>query len=231
MEYDQVPVDLLEKAARRFELKARSLQGKDHRRGKVVTISRLFGAGAEEILPHLGEDLGWMVWDDQILDLLVNESHHQYQKRMFKALDERAQNWIEDIIATFSERNPEEEYVTKLPHTLHMIATMDSVIVGRASHLFLPSSFRVFIKSSRANRRRYLEQKLGLTSKEAEVEIDRRDENRQKFIEQMARQYELIDRKYRDEYNFDLELNTDSINPVDAAEIIACAARKKLGIH
>jgi cytidylate kinase len=229
MEYDYVPTDLLERATRRFELQAHAMRGRKKSKGRVIAISRLFGAGADEVVPMVGKQLDWMVWDRQILDLLASETHNHYLARMFKTLDEKAQNWIKEMRAMFANVDPEEVYVRLLPGTLCTIAAQDSIIVGRASHLFLQDSLRVLIKAPREKRIEYVREKLDMTRSEAEKEIRHQDRNRQGFLNKIARHYIFVERRYKDEMHFDVEVNTGSLSFEGAADIIACSARSKLG--
>ena len=232
MEFDYIPTDLLEQAVRRFELQTRvNGSGKQRTRdGRVITISRLYGAGAEEIVPMVGEQLDWMVWDDQIVELLASEAHRDYQMRMFKALDEKAQNRIDGMLAVFCDRDPAETYLQLLPTTLHTIAAHDAIIVGRAAHLFLPNSLRVLIKAPRERRIAYAMQKNKKTKSAAEKEVKHQDRNRRRFLREMTHQYGAVEGNSRKEVQFDIELNTGSISFENTANIITSAVRGKFGM-
>ncbi len=231
MEYDYVPTDLLEQSARRFELQKQANGSKNQRTrgGRVITIARLFGAGAEEIISMVGKQLDWMVWDDQIVELLASEVHRDYQTRMFKALDEKAQNRIDEMLSVFCDQDPEETYLRLLPTTLHTIAAHDAIIVGRAAHLFLPDSLRVLIKAPREKRIAYAMQKNKMTKSAAEKEIRHQDRNRERFLKEMARQYGAVEDSSKKEVQFDIELNTETISFESAADIIASAVKSKFG--
>ncbi|NIM04552.1 MAG: hypothetical protein GTN65_02790, partial [Armatimonadetes bacterium] len=71
---------------------------------RVITISRQLGAGGRRVGEALAGQLGWPIWDKEILEILAKRPGVSYRAQMFEALDEKAQNEIESIMYTFMGR-------------------------------------------------------------------------------------------------------------------------------
>jgi len=230
MEYDYIPTDLLERNARQFEqqMHCHELNSEESKEGKVVTIARLFGAGADEIVARVREKLGWMVWDDQIVDFLARETHRDYQKRMFRALDEKAQSRVDEMVSVFCAEDPAETYFQLLPATVQTIAEKDAIIVGRAAHLFLPDALHILVMAPFESRVASVMKQSGLSQGEAEKEVKHQDRNRNRFLREMARQYEAAGNRKK-EVPYDIELNAATLSTENAADLIVAAVRQKFG--
>jgi len=167
----------------------------------------------------VAEKLGFSLWDREILDVLAGESGWKLQARMFEALDEKAQNAIDAVVADFFGSVERDNYFHLLPKALYTIAHEDAIIVGRGAHLILPSAYRVKIEASLKTRVKAVCIREGIDEKSARHKIRKIDKERAGFIKQLSK----ITPVQPEQFEYDLRINTDTISCDNAAQIIISA--------
>lgn len=216
----EIPEKYISKAVAQYETDIKQKKVTASREPKkIITISRQLGTGGRKIADALGQKLGCTVWGKEILDVLASQSGGDYQSRMFEALDENTQNAIDDLVSDFFGQVGKHTYLHLLPKAIFVIAQNNAIIVGRGSHLLLPDSFRVRIKSSFETRVKNMMTFEGMDRKTAEKKIKDTDKQRDAFMKELAKKIGIKD--YHDE--FDLGINTERFNVEEAATIIVNA--------
>lgn len=228
----QVPNDLLDKAARRYEYEvAQAAQARPAASvPRVICVSRQFGAGGRQVSQALGRMLGWAVWDKEILNVLAGEGGEAFRNRMFEAQDERRQGEIEALLSSLFGQADKHTYFYLLPKAICTIARSDAVILGRGAHLVLPDALKVFLRASMGRRVANLVRIYGVSEREAKEWIGRTETERQGFVQELARRIpELAVRGGPAE--FDLEVCTDRLSFSGAAAVIVAAAEARFGVR
>jgi len=183
---------------------------------KIITISRMMGSGGRNIAEILGRKLHCTVWNKQVLDVLADQAGAKYQARMFEALDEKTQGAIDALVADFFGSAEKHTYFYLLPKAIYAIAQNDAVILGRASYLLLPDSFKVSIVASFETRVKNMVFYENMDEGLARRRIKQVDRQREAFVKELAKKLRVKD------YNnvFDLVINTDRLDVREAASII-----------
>jgi cytidylate kinase len=228
----KVPRSLLEKEAQRYirEVEARRKKKGPAAPRRVITISRMFGAGGISVSNRLREILGWPVWDREILDVLASQTQGKLQAHMFEALDEKTQGLIESFVSSVAGDAEKGAYSYLLPRAIYIIAQNDAIILGRGAHIFLPESIKVLLKASLSTRIRNVMQLLGISEREAKREIINREQDREAFLEQIGRKFRRPPHSASGQLAYDIELNMDSLSFEEAADAVVAAAKRRYGL-
>ena len=189
-------------------------------RFRNVCISRETGAGAGTIARMVGTRLDWKVFDHELLEAIAHRMELGTEE--VKAFDELAPSVVQDWILPLREEHyaPQEAYLDHLAKLVDAIGRAgDSVIVGRGAGFLLPRgetlSVRI-IAPIKARAARFAE-RTGVTVRTARRAARDLDRRRAHFVRTMYR----IDSA--DSHNYDLVLDSDSLGPAVAAEIIVRA--------
>ena len=65
---------------------------------EFVTISRTLGSGGNDIAHLLGQQIGWPVIDNEIIQVMARDD--DTRERLYDSLDERDRGWVEDFLHT-----------------------------------------------------------------------------------------------------------------------------------
>jgi hypothetical protein len=223
-------LELLEKAARRYEMHAKSRGKKagDQPR-RVITISRMFGAGGISVSQLLSRRLDLPVWDREILDVLADESHGKYQAQMFESLDGKTQGVVDSFLTSVAGNVGKQTYFYLLQRAIYIISRNDAIILGRAAHLLLKNALKIFLKASMETRVKNVMQLLDVSEKRALKEIEKREQERESFLAEIGRKFVRKMTRPGELLQYDLEINTDSLDFEDAADVIIKAADARFG--
>lgn len=201
----------------------------------LITISRQYLAGATPVAERIAEQLEWTVVDDAFIDEVAERSG--YTADDVRSLEERVPSFMERFAQSSALSFPEfllstptaieEPEAVKLAHvTKDVIEELGGrnriVMVGRAAAAVLggeADAIHVRLVASRAHRIQIAMHVLGVTQKEAEVEVDRRDTNRARYHR------ELYDRDWNDPVNYHIVLNTELLSLEGAADLVVARAR------
>jgi cytidylate kinase len=187
-----------------------------------IAISRQAGSRGAEIARLVGEQLGWPVYDHEILQRISQEKG--LHARLLERLDERHAGWLEEMVTDFCVGGTGRE-MGYLRSLLELFAALSEqghcVIVGRGAPYVLPaeSTLRVRMVAPRKDRIDSVEKTQGLSKAEAERWIDRTDAERRNFVKH------YFNRDVEDVMSSDMTLNTGRIPVRTCAELIAEAAR------
>jgi len=131
--------------------------------------------------------MGITLWGRQILEVIADQSGWDYQAQMFDALDEKAQNIIDDFVSDFLGKAAKDSYFYLLPKAIYVIAQNNAVILGRGAHLLLPDAFTVHIKASFETRVKNMIKYEKMSEKEAISKLTQNDKERDTFIKGFAK--------------------------------------------
>ncbi|MCG8585271.1 MAG: cytidylate kinase-like family protein, partial [Pirellulales bacterium] len=112
----------------------------------VIAISRQHGARGSEIAEDIGRQLGWQVYDRNLVDEITGDQ--ALQGTLSETLDERHKSWIVECVEAFTGAASlsDAAYVHRLVRALLSLAARgECVIVGRGAGFRLPpkTTFRV----------------------------------------------------------------------------------------
>jgi hypothetical protein len=151
----------------------------------AIAISREAGANGHLIALAAGKQLGWPVYDRELLSLLAEQLG--VGASLLEQLDEKRTSWLLECFQGLSSaRNVSQGgYVRHLVQTLRALAGQGRcVIVGRAGAQILPpaSTLRVRLVAPRPHRVDVIGKRLGLSRAEAERWVDQTDRERCAFV-------------------------------------------------
>jgi len=187
----------------------------------TVAISRQAGSRGAEIARAVGAQLRWPVYDHEILDRIAQEKG--LHRRLLEQLDERHLSWLEEVMRSFGSNSTYSEsgYIR---HLLEQFASLGEVghclIVGRGAAQVLPAenTLRVRVIASRPFRVAAIAKEKSLSQEEAERWVDRTDQERTRFVQQ------VFHKDPTDPTGYDLILNSERLGKEVCMRLIIEAA-------
>jgi cytidylate kinase len=202
---------------------------------RVVSISRQVGAAGEEVAQAVAAMLGFRLIDYQVIQdaareagvspETVSEAEHT-PSLMTRLLESLARNpgmptvgWTDPAPLTSSPMYTSGDYRKFVEQVIRETAAQgDCLIVGHAAQVILRERFdtvRVLVAGSRGHRARRIQAGMGVDEKEAHKIIERTDNERLDYFRR------FYDTGWLSPWTYDLCLNTDHLNPAQAADVIA----------
>lgn len=193
----------------------------------VVTLSRDYGAGGEEIARNLATCLNIPVHDNRILELAAQKAHVDPSR--FRHSEPSQSSGVSSFIYSLltGTSGELETYRRALYGSVLELAQKDGLLVGRGAHLILSGKpvFRVRIVGSRLICAQRVARDLGIPLQAAERKVFEVNNKRHKSIECLFKDnYEHCSLSYAK--NFDLIINTDRIEPANSVPIIMLALQQ-----
>jgi hypothetical protein len=177
----------------------------------VITISRQFGARGEALARLMGEQIGFAVWDYELVHTVAVEAGAN--ETILQSLDEHHRRAIEDAIegALMGGKYLNSEYIRqlmKLMYTIHSHGK--SIIVGRGAQYILDPAtvLRVRVVSPFDVRVKEYGERQGLTPDLARRHVEHAESERVTYIRQN------FFRDVNDPTDYDLLVNSGII-PLD----------------
>jgi len=214
---------VLERQVRNWELsrsqKLKSSRPKQAQVHDFITITNNVGAGGGEVADMLGQQLGWPVYDRQVLKQMALDDKTRTQ--IYQNVDERyiglfEQTWRSLMQAEFRKN----DYFPRLVRTILWLGCKGpAVFVGRSTDLILPweKGLRIKVYTSLQRRIENFALQTGLSPKEAVKEVERIDMDRTSFI----RNHFHMD--VNDPSRFNLMINLERFTNAQAAGLILAA--------
>lgn len=181
----------------------------------IVTISRRMGSGARIIAGKLAEQLGWSLWDKELVNAIADDAHVSQQ--VAQEFDEHTISEIELFArAMFGDHERAGFiYPRHLARAVKSIAKLgDAIILGRGANFILPDALSIRIDASDHVRIRNMMQYENLTREQAERKIHESDRDRQHFLER------IFGRERVENAVYDLTIWMDKFTTDDAVQII-----------
>lgn len=189
-------------------------------RVSYVAISREAGAAGPLVARLVGEQLGWEVYDKNLLDRTAQR--YNESRLMLDQVDETAGNWIYDVFGTWMDPHviPHVKYMVQVGHMIQVLARAgNAVFVGRGAQFLLPRSktLAVRIVASETFRVARVQQRQSFGRLEALDWMHRADRGRQAFIQH------FFHRDINDPHLYDLVLNVERLSPAAVVDHIVRA--------
>jgi cytidylate kinase len=190
----------------------------------TITVSRERGSGGSLIAKQIAEQLGFVLFDSEIVDHVARSA--SVDRMVVMHMDERSQRSITEEAERVIHRQKfsVQSYMAHLARTILTIGEKGrAVIVGRGAHLLLPIErcFRVRVIAPAEVRIVRLAATSGMERSAAEVAIAETDRQRAQFIQENYGQSDANPLLY------DLVINTGGITPETAASMVARAVEAK----
>lgn len=192
----------------------------------MVTISRLHGAGGDDVAASLGKLLGWQVFDREVVDYIAMTA--RVRERIVATFDERKKSEIETWMQTLLDHSAlgVDKYFQHLVNVLVAIAEHgQAIIIGRGGNFVVQKnrSCRVLITAPLPLRIERITNKHHILKQDAKKIIEQVDSARVAYIKRYFHQ---------DPNNtalYDLILNSEHLDGEKAARIIKNALETIIG--
>lgn len=185
--------------------------------GLTIALSREAGARGVVVARKVGELLGWQVFDQELLDFLVNDDAARDQ--FLADVPAGAREWADsqlDRLRRENRLNVEADTIPMVRLMLTVAARGEAVIVGRGAGFLLPTetTLHVRVVAPLESRVAFIGETQRLTRSEASVELQSRDHLRAEFIDRTFR------RAPTDLTSYDLIVNSTRLGVEGCARAI-----------
>lgn len=184
----------------------------------VITISRSMGSGGLIVARKLVEDLGFSLWDKELIDLIALDA--EIPAKVVEAFDEKAFSEIELVVlgALGDYDSAGFMYGKHLARTVAMIASVgNAIILGRGANYLLRNALNIRMDASLDKRIANMLQYENIDRHAAEAKLHQSDKERRQFI------LKVFGKEKFNCSHFDLCLWMDEFSTADAAAIIETA--------
>lgn len=200
---------------------ARKTNIQDEKNYPVITISREPGSGGRIIAEKLAAKYHLDLFDQEMINQMANSS--QVGRRVIESLDEKGLSVLDNWIASLVDKNHlwPDQYLKHLMKVILAIGKHGkAVIVGRGANFILPpqNRLRVRVIGPVAKRAENISFECDVSLNKAKRLMIKTESDRRAFI----RKYFYSDVGNSD--NYDLIINTDTVNIESAVEAIGAAA-------
>jgi len=210
---------IIEEQAQRWQIMHK--EKKEETEGvSIVTVSRDPGSGGRIVAGKLADKLGIDIFHQEVINEIAKSA--DVSEKLLETLDERGLSILEDWISSlvYDRHLWPDEY---LQHLMKVIGTIGkhgrAVIVGRGANFVLPPEkrFSVRIVAPQSWRIQNVSKEFDIPIEEAKRRVMRTESDRRAFI----RKYFNAD--IADPTNYDLAINTATLNVDDAVNVISSA--------
>jgi cytidylate kinase len=156
---------------------------------RFITISRDIGALGDAVASELAETLQWKVYDKEIVDRIVTDSHAR--RNLVEQLDEKTQSRVHDsverLLMMFQGQNfSNDEYHIALIKTLAVLAAQERCIIlghGGVYALQEQAGLHVRITASLPVRVQRMSRRWNLSSDQTRRIVLKTDRDRRDFVQ------------------------------------------------
>jgi cytidylate kinase len=171
----------------------------------TIALSREAGAGGSQVARAVGDQLGWPVYDRELLEQVAGQMG--LRANLLEGVDEKRRAWLQECLEAFSSTRQASAsgYVRHLVEALLALAAAgECVLVGRGAAQVLPAAttLRIRLVGPTEERIEVIRQRLAISRAEAADRVERTDAGRTQFV---------LDHFHRDPTNprdYDLVLNS-----------------------
>ena len=191
----------------------------------VITISRAMGSGGRIVARKLADDLGFSLWDRELIDLMAKEA--DVASKVVESFDEKDASEIELLIrgALGDHVSAGFIYPLHLARAVAIIASVgNAVILGRGANYLLKNALNIRMDASLEKRIENMMVYEEIDRHAAERKIKRSDKERKQFVQK------VFGKEKMSYSHFDLCLWMDKFTAADAAEIIETAYRRRFKV-
>lgn len=194
-------------------------QTKDSQLGITIAISRERGAGGGSIAHLVAEQLGWPVYDHELVDKIAEDA--EVRSRLLDKLDEKRPNWLAECLESIKG----ERHVTGVGFAIRLRKILlalyshgNCVVLGRGAAQVLPEKrvSRIRLIAPMLYRIPRATDHLGI-SEEAAREVAEIDRQREDFVKS------YFHKDPADVHEYDLTLDTSRFSQQDCRDLILAA--------
>jgi len=190
----------------------------------VVTISRRMGSGARIIAQKLADELGWSLWDKELVNAIADNAH--VSQKVAQEFDEHTMSEIE-LFARGMFGDHERAgflYPKHLAKAVKSIAKIgNAIILGRGANFILQDALNIRIDASDERRIENMMRYEEMTRDDAIAKLHDSDRERQHFAEN------VFGRDRAESAVYDLTIWMDKFTNDDAVKIILEAVKARCG--
>ncbi len=195
----------------------------------VLTISRMFGTGANELGELIAQRLGYSFFNNQLIQMVAQQAKvsTDWVASMEKEAGGKFQKFLstlvpkslmEVILSSDHGLRDEEIYTDMLSQVITKIADEgDAIILGRGSQFILkdrPDTYHLLLVADLENRIGYVQKRFELTKKQAVLAVAMEDKRRVNLY----RKFGKVDYNQTDHYH--LVFNMRNLNMADACDML-----------
>lgn len=189
----------------------------------IITISREYGSGGRYIGRLIADKLGIKLYDKDFIEKLAKDTGFSEE---YIESNEQKRNVL-DVFNSgyYAGLNNSDELFIKEAELIKEVSNKEScVIIGRCADFILKDKenvFKVFVYSNTENKIKRATKIYGLNEEKAKKEIKRIDKLR-------ANHYKYYtEREWRDNSNYDICINSDTLGVEKSADLICEIIEKK----
>jgi cytidylate kinase len=205
---------------------------------RIITVSREFGAGGSRIAGRVATELGFQLWDDELIAHVARRA--QAEPELVREVDERERAVLDEVLATslpfaIARGTPRSEaarlsgskYRALLTRTVHELAARGAaVIVGRGANFLVDAdqALRVRVVCPVKQRIDRHARDSQVDWARAETQVSEHDRARERFVRR------LCGEQTTDPVHYDLVVNTCDLSDEAATRLIVAAYRARFGV-
>ena len=183
----------------------------------TIAVSREAGANGSQVACALGERLGWVVYDRELVQHIAADMG--VRTSLLESVDEKHRSWLLECLESFASAPTvsESAYARHLLETLvSLSAHGNCVIVGRGAAQVLPTAVtvRVRLVGPVEDRVKAVCQRFGIPHEEAKRWVERTDSERVRFVK------DHFQKDPTDPRGYDLVLNSSRFTVPECADLI-----------
>lgn len=195
----------------------------------VITISREYGSGGHEIGQCLADKLGIAFYDKSLIDITAKESGFTadyISKNEQKLAHSLLFELYEQNYAYVNEKQPPLDtlFLVQSKIIREIAAKEPSVIVGRCANFVLkenPNCFNLFIHADKKFRKNRIMNYYGVHASITDHELEITDRERANYC------MHFTGKNWRDAANYDLTIDSSSIDITTIVDTIVTAIKKR----
>ena len=197
----------------------------------ILTISRMFGTGANELGQTIAKRLGYTFFNNEVIQMVANQA--KVSKDWVATMEKEAGGKFQKFLSTLVPKSlmelitnsdyglsDEEIYTDTLSHVVTKIADEgDAVILGRGSQYILkdhPDAYHILLVADLDYRIRYVQKRFELTKKQALLAVAMEDKRRVNLYRKLGK----VDYNQTDHYH--VVFNMSRMNTEKACDML-CA--------
>jgi len=203
----------------------------------VITVSRMYGSSGSEVAERVAKTLGWQFFDNDLIDAVAERAGVTHEE--VAAREERIPSIVERLASALALGSPEilppPSMETTEEHLVHVtnrvieeaVQAGPAVFVGRGAQSLLANrddALHVFCYAPKAELRRWVMQKFGVSADEADRRVADTNKQREQYVKRHWQ------RGWMSPENYHLWLNTSWLGLDEAAQIVVETAHRHFDI-
>ena len=203
----------------------------------VITVSRMYGSSGSEVAERVAKTLGWQFFDNDLIDAVAERAGLTHEE--VAAREERIPSIVERLASALALGSPEilppPSMETTEEHLVHVtnrvieeaVQAGPAVFVGRGAQSLLANrddALHVFCYAPKAELRRWVMQKFGVSADEADRRVADTNKQREQYVKRHWQ------RGWMSPENYHLWLNTSWLGLDEAAQIVVETAHRHFDI-